>query len=151
RDVFEDPSLREWWEPARELGFRSFISLPLRAAGETTGALTFYFEGPHEFDESERHLLMLIANQLAVMSGRAESADELRQELERTRAENRLLRERLGQGEESKRLKDEFVSNISHELRTPLTSILGYANLLSEGQAGELEEKQHAAVARIES
>src|SRR5690606_28645697 len=47
--------------------------------------------------------------------------------------------------------KDEFVSNISHELRTPLTSILGYANLLSDGQAGELQEEQHAAVARIES
>jgi PAS domain S-box-containing protein len=31
------------------------------------------------------------------------------------------------------RLKDSFVSNVSHELRTPLTSILGYLELLEEG------------------
>jgi signal transduction histidine kinase len=151
QNVFAEPSLREWWEPARELGFVSLISLPLRAGGETTGALTFYFDVAHEFDESERHLLTLVADQLSVMSSRAESVDELRQELERTRAENEALRKRLGEGEESKRLKDEFVSNISHELRTPLTSILGYANLLTEGQAGELDEPQLAALSRIEN
>ncbi|CAN5668778.1 hypothetical protein BH23GEM10_BH23GEM10_11760 [soil metagenome] len=153
-DVFVDPALREWWEPARELGFVSLISLPLRSGtepGGATGALTFYFDSAHEFEDDERHLLMLVADQLAVTSGRAESVELLRRELERTRNENEILRERLGAGEETKRLKDEFLSNISHELRTPLTSILGYANLLSDGAAGELADEQMAAVTRIEN
>ena len=34
---------------------------------------------------------------------------------------------------EASRLKDEFVGLISHELRTPLTSILGYLELLRDG------------------
>jgi signal transduction histidine kinase len=151
RDVFADPALREWSEPARELGFVSLICLPLRADGNTTGALTFYFDAPHDFDDDERKLLGVIADQLAVTTARAQSIDELRGEAARLRAENEALRDRVGAGEETKRLSDEFLSNISHELRTPLTSILGYTNLLAEEHAGELSDEQHAAVERIES
>jgi signal transduction histidine kinase len=150
-DVFSDPALREWWDPARELGFVALISLPLRAGGAVTGALTFYFDAVHHFDADERHLLMLIADQLAAAGARTAAFDEQRRELVRLRTENELLRNRLDAGEESRRLKDEFLSNIGHELRTPLTSILGYANLLSGGQtAGSLSDDQQNAVARIE-
>jgi two-component system, OmpR family, phosphate regulon sensor histidine kinase PhoR len=38
--------------------------------------------------------------------------------------------------------KDEFISNVSHELRTPLTSIIGYLELLQEGDAGDLSSAQ---------
>jgi signal transduction histidine kinase len=150
-DVFADPALREWWDPARELGFVSLIALPLRADGEAMGALTFYFDAAHAFGDDERHLLMLIADQLAAASARAAVLEQERREMERLRTENELLRSRLGAGEESRRMKDEFLSNISHELRTPLTSILGYANLLAGGQtAGTLSDDQRNAVDRIE-
>ena len=39
-------------------------------------------------------------------------------------------------------LKQSFVSMVSHELRTPLTSIVGYLELLREGEAGDLTEDQ---------
>jgi signal transduction histidine kinase len=150
-DLFADPQLREWWEPARELGFVSFIALPLRDDERATGALTFYFDHPQEFTDDERHLLMLIADQVALTSGRAEQTDAMRRELERLRAENQRLRELIGAGEEAKRLKEEFLANVSHELRTPLTSILGYTGLLGGGQTGELSAEQRNAVTRIES
>lgn len=149
-DVFADPALREWHEPARELGFVSLISLPLAAGDRATGALTFYFDEPHEFDDDERHLLMLIADQLAVANARVEAMHVERRELEALRTENAVLRQRVGAGAEAKRLSDEFLANISHELRTPLTSILGYANLLTEGQAGSMPDAQRNTVLRIE-
>jgi len=74
-DVFSDLSLRDWWEPARELGFRSLIVLPLRGEGRQTGAVSFYYAEPHEFTEEERSLLGLIADELSV------GAEQLRVEL----------------------------------------------------------------------
>jgi signal transduction histidine kinase len=150
RDVFADPALQEWREPARELGFASLIALPLVNGSEASGALTFYFDGPHEFDDDERHLMTLVADQIALAGGRIESLYAERRELEQLRRENERLRERIGAGETAKRMKDEFLSNVSHELRTPLTSILGYANLLTGGQTGVLDESQRNAVERIE-
>lgn len=38
--------------------------------------------------------------------------------------------------------KSDFVSNVSHELRTPVTSIVGYTEMLDEGEAGELTPAQ---------
>lgn len=149
-NVFAESALREWHEPARELGFVSLISLPLAVGERATGALTFYFDEPHEFEDDERHLLMLIADQLAVANARVDAMHAEHRELEALRTENAVLRQRLGAGAEAKRLSDEFLANISHELRTPLTSILGYANLLAEGQAGSMTDAQRNTVLRVE-
>ena len=43
--------------------------------------------------------------------------------------------------EEVDHVKQELVSNVSHELRTPITSISGYAELLSDGSLGELNDR----------
>jgi signal transduction histidine kinase len=48
------------------------------------------------------------------------------------------LRERASALEQADRVKTDFVANMSYELRTPLTSIGGFAEMLSEGYAGEL-------------
>ena len=149
-DIFADPRVREWWEPARELGFASLISLPLVADGVVAGALTFYFERPRRFQDEERRLLVLIADQLAATAARAHLVEELRAANERLHANNAQLRRRLEEGEELRRLKDEFLANVSHELRTPLTSIIGYAQLLGEGELGGLGDRQLAAIRRIE-
>lgn len=148
-DVFADPKLREWWEPARELGFTSLISLRLERAGDAIGALTFYYEKAHEFSEAERHILKLIATQLSAMVERAQLVQDLRTENQRLRAETQELAARVGEEEEARRLKNEFLTNMSHELRTPLNAILGYTFLL-RNQIGSISSEQDNALSRID-
>ncbi|HEY5423581.1 MAG TPA: ATP-binding protein [Ilumatobacteraceae bacterium] len=42
-------------------------------------------------------------------------------------------------------MKDRFVSSVSHELRTPLTSMMGYLEIIGDGELGELTTEQHHA------
>ena len=48
-------------------------------------------------------------------------------------------------------VKDAFVSSVSHELRTPITSIVGYLEMLGEGEFGDLNAAQADAVRRVSS
>ncbi|MBS3794309.1 MAG: PAS domain S-box protein [Candidatus Thorarchaeota archaeon] len=43
---------------------------------------------------------------------------------------------------EAERLKSEFVSLVTHEFRTPLTSIIGYVELMLEGDTGKITNEQ---------
>ena len=56
------------------------------------------------------------------------------------RAEN--LKASYDELKELDNLKTEILSIVSHELRTPLTSIKGYLELLRDGTAGALNERQ---------
>lgn len=58
--------------------------------------------------------------------------------------------EQIRRLEELDRLKDDFISTVSHELRTPLASIVGYAEMLEDGDAGELSPEQEKVVGVIQ-
>jgi PAS domain S-box-containing protein len=49
------------------------------------------------------------------------------------------------------RLKSEIVSIMAHELRTPLTSMLGYLELVMEGEAGSLTDEQREFLSIVKS
>jgi signal transduction histidine kinase/CHASE3 domain sensor protein len=58
------------------------------------------------------------------------------------------LRE-VTQQRELERLKDEFVATVSHELRTPLTSMMGFLQMIREGEAGDLTADQERFLAIV--
>jgi signal transduction histidine kinase len=66
-----------------------------------------------------------------------------------TRIEN-ALRERAEALEAADRLKTNFLSNVSYELRTPLTNIIGFAQGMTLGIAGDLQPKQHEYLRHIQ-
>ncbi|MFN2270729.1 MAG: GAF domain-containing protein [Anaerolineae bacterium] len=115
---------------------------PLRVGGDVCGVMNVAFEKPHPFTESELNVLELLADQAAVAIHNARMH-------QRVRAHADELAVALAQQEELDRLKGEFVQNVSHELRLPLALIRGYAEMLDEGELGELQAYQQHPVAVI--
>ncbi|MFL5913748.1 MAG: sensor histidine kinase [Gaiellaceae bacterium] len=66
------------------------------------------------------------------------------------RRAGRIDRDNAARAEELIRLRDEFVAVVSHELRTPLTSIIGYVELIADGEAGGLTSEQAAYLAVVQ-
>ncbi len=75
---------------------------------------------------------------------------QCRQEIaQATERQEKLLRERTAQiararddAVASSGAKSAFVANVSHEIRTPLTSIIGFAELLLDPAAAELDRRE---------
>ena len=65
---------------------------------------------------------------------------------QRRSAELRRLALRL---EEQGRFKSEFLASMSHELRTPLNAVIGFSEMLRDGTAGAVTERQRHFAAMI--
>jgi signal transduction histidine kinase len=82
-----------------------------------------------------RDSLAIVARQLSLALERDRLLATERAAAEALAVQNARLRE-------LDRMKDSFVSSVSHELRTPLTSMVGYLEILRDGEVGELNEDQ---------
>ena len=97
----------------RELGVRSYMSVPLRVHNRTLGVITFVSgDSGRRYDAVDLQFAQDLASRAAMAVENARAYEE-------TRGANRL--------------KDEFLATLSHELRTPLNAILGYARMLKSG------------------
>jgi len=112
------PLLSERLAAARALGVEAELMLPVRSSEGMLGIIEFGAISAERPDADTLHSLRSIT-------------DLVGQVVERRRAE-----------EEAERLKDEFFALVSHELRTPLTSVIGYLDIVREGEAGEINEEQ---------
>ena len=59
------------------------------------------------------------------------------------------LEKALASAQAANLAKSQFLANMSHELRTPLNSVIGFANLLTQGRFGELGKRNQQFAERI--
>ncbi len=123
------------------------VLVPLTAGGVPLGAMAFALpERPDGVTASRLSLFRAVANQVAVAVQNAELYERLRgysENLEqRVEERTRDLRALNQQLQEANRHKSQFLANMSHELRTPLNSIIGFSEVLLDGAAGELTDRQ---------
>ena len=64
-DVLKDPRYKEK-ELAKKEGLVSMLSVPLAVKDKVIGVINCYTSYPHEFTETERHVLTMVANQAAI-------------------------------------------------------------------------------------
>jgi signal transduction histidine kinase len=83
-----------------------------------------------EISSADHGMLEVIAAQLSSAMTRIVAVNQLRSEIEEKQA---LVRS-----------KDQLIASVSHELRTPLTGIIGFAELLAEGESLGPVELEHA-------
>ncbi len=148
-DVFGDPSFEDWQEVATELGFRSFVALPLQANQTVLGTVTFYFASPNAVVPETRHLMRMVADQMAATAEKARLIDDLQQANVALTESNTELSRQYADLVDARRAKDEFLANISHELRTPLTAVMGYISLMQEGLAGPITVEQQRTLEQV--
>ncbi|HXT16273.1 MAG TPA: GAF domain-containing sensor histidine kinase [Gemmatimonadaceae bacterium] len=148
-DVFADAGAGDWQEVAMELGFRSIVALPLQAGDTVLGALTFYFASPRAIGPDSRHLMRIVADQMAASAEKARLIQNLEQANAALSTSNAELERQYADLLEARRVKDEFLSNISHELRTPLTAVIGYISLMQEGLAGPMTDEQQNTLDQV--
>jgi signal transduction histidine kinase len=99
------------------------VAVPLRAQGETVGALLLCDARADFGSPGDQELLGLLANQ----AGNALRNAHLYGELD---AAYKGLRE-------LDRMKSEFIAIASHELRSPLSIVMGYAKMVRDRSEGE--------------
>lgn len=97
------------------------------------------------FERVEAHVEAL-AEKNQELDQKNQELDGKNQELDGKNQELDEKNQELGRLDE---LKDEFMANTSHELRTPLHGIIGLAESLIEGAAGELSERAKTSLAMI--
>src|SRR5436309_7694535 len=76
-DLFADPTLEDWQEVATELGFRSLVALPLQTGDGVLGTVTFYFASSGAMTAEARHLLRVVADQMAATAEKAKMIEDL--------------------------------------------------------------------------
>ncbi|WP_194725285.1 PAS domain S-box protein [Noviherbaspirillum malthae] len=95
----------------REVGIRSFLSVPLTARGKTMGVITFFAaESGRRYEQAD----LILAEELGRRAAIA--------------IENANLYRAV---KESDQAKDVFLATLSHELRNPLAAIVSALNLLT--------------------
>jgi len=114
-------------------GIHAFAGFPLTLGDRLLGVLAIYHR--RSLDANAIELLTVFAQHAATAIQEAHLFHLATEQTARLEAVNTEL-------DRANRHKAEFLANMSHELRTPLNSILGFSQLLIEGDGGPLTADQ---------
>ena len=141
-DPAADPDFHRKVEALIGVRTHSALSAPLMVQGEKIGALTVLDRREGTFDRDDADILAVLARSAAIALKNAHLYSLLaKRATQMEQAYNRL--------QEAERVREEVIQNVSHEFRTPLALIVGYINLLLEGELGSLNEEQERALQMI--
>ena len=120
-----------------EEGIQAFAGFPMVVGDQLLGVLAIYHR--RALDRNTIELLTLFAQHAATAIQEAHLFHLATEQTARLGAVNAEL-------QRANQVKAEFLANMSHELRTPLNSILGFSQLLLEGDGGVLSQDQRQDV-----
>jgi len=124
----------------KEQKVQSLLMLPLTVRDQVLGLVELFDEtGARDYTSEEIRLAQSLTSQAAIAIDHARMFAE-----EERRAA--ALAHTLDRQQELDRLRSEFIQNVSHELRTPLAIARGYAELLENGDLGELRPEQRKPI-----
>ena len=109
-------------------GVQSAMVARLGSVGSVGAVLEVHEAEPRHWSDSDTALFEGIAREVRIALAHATAFEQQQHVVDKLR---QLDHEKSG-----------FISTVSHELRTPLTSIIGYVELLDEGDAGDLTPDQ---------
>ena len=118
-------------------GIQAFAGFPMVVGEQLLGVLAIYHRRP--LDRNTIELLTLFAQHAATAIQESHLFHLATEQTARLGAVNAELHR-------ANEHKSEFLANMSHELRTPLNSILGFSQLLLEGDGGVLSGDQRQDV-----
>jgi signal transduction histidine kinase len=123
------------------------VAVRLRTSKEELGYMLLgYKQSGLIYDDVDKRLLSIAADEIAISLQNAFRFEEIKNF-------NKTLEQKISEATEqlhkaNNRLKmldetkDDFISLASHQLRTPLSIIKGYVNMVIQGDAGKINEKQ---------
>lgn len=120
-DVSEDDRFSDSGDAQAGFQVESLLAVPLQVRDRVMGALETVNKLNGDFDEHDRVVLETLASSAAIAIENARLVEELRQQTANLRARNEEL--------------DAYLHTVAHDLKNPLHLMLGYAEVLEEGDA----------------
>ena len=125
---------------------RSEMAVPIKFGDKVLGVYNVESNEFNTFDEDDLLFVSALAEQTAIALKNAELFEEiksfnivLQKKIEEATQELRNANDELLR---LNNIKSDFVSIVSHELRTPMTSIIGYIDLIRDGETGPISSQQ---------